>query len=241
MNARGRALAVGLVAALFTNWSSFIPNQPELLLAGHVSNHRHSIAQELSALVPYTAISTYRPESSFTVSLGTNCSQALFKAPVVYQPIWVIVSAAAPNWLEIGTGHQRGTSGYCRYRYWGMFVPGFGWFPLGSEILPGGSGGPTKQIFRKACGVDYCWEFWIGGSKKADVIYNYGGDYVQAGLETYDLAAVAPSHTYGSLQFRIDHTTWLPWSGKDHEFVAAPLCGRWDSATQWRAGENTTC
>jgi hypothetical protein len=208
--------------------------------AGHVANHRYSVAFENSSAVPYTAVSKYRPESTFTVSLGSNCTTQRFVQPVLYQPIWVVVNAS--TWLEVGTGHQRGSNGYCRYRYWGMGLQGFGWLPLGYEILPGSSGGPTKQIFRKLCAPDYCWEIWIGGSKKWNGIFNFGGDFVEAGLESYDTPAVAPAHTYGSLQYRIDHVTWLAWAGRDATQVNTPqMCGRWDSNTQWRAGENTTC
>lgn len=155
---------------------------------------------------------------------------------MVYQPLWVI--KAGNNWIELGTGHQRPASGYCRYYYWGWSIGNYsGWY---FENLPG-NGGPTKQIFRTTCGTDYCWEFWIGGSKKLTLLWNYGGEVVHTGLESHDSAAIAPSHTYSNLLYKVG-SAYISWSGRDCcSGVAPPMCGRWDSDTQWRAGQNTTC
>ena len=181
----------------------------------------------------------YRPESTFTVSLGADCTTP-YTGAVVYQPLWVVISVADDgSGLEVGTGHQRGSSGYCRYRYWGIQYQG-SWSSLGTEILPGGSGGPTKQIYRYSCAPDLCWDFWIGGSKKDTVIWNFTAAHIDAGLESYDAAAIAPAHNLDSLNYRVG-STYSPWAGQDLSDVDAMMCGRWLADNRWRAGENATC
>jgi hypothetical protein len=214
--------------------------------ATHLPNHQHSYGGDNTG-TNYTALSTYRTEGEFLLSLSSNCSAPYTGLPV-YQTMWLNFDNIGGNsgWIELGTGHQRGPSGYCRYRFWGTGINGVyhhrGWQTIASS----GSLPATRTILgipspNYCSSVTRCWEYRVGGAVLGTVKWNVTGSNVEAGYETYDSAALAYSHAYESLLYKVNDGGWTSWSGQDLASVGTYLCGLWVFDDKWRAGENTTC
>lgn len=61
----------------------------------------------------------------------------------------------------------------------------------------------------------------------------------EAGQSDYESTIVAPVHYYSTLSLRSGSSGWISWSGYDDDLVNNPLCGQWNSQTQWQAWRPT--
>lgn len=197
------------------------------------SFHKYSVAYETSAGTAYTAVQVVRSDGSFSISSGSSCTTH-FTTPVVYQTQWVVMTSDAQNWVEIGTGHQ--CDGF-RYWFWGTGQGGV-WYPLGTADNVG-TNTHTFTIRREA-GKD--WVYRVDGVHKMTLVWQITGLFDSVGLESYDGHAVAGSHTYRQLSRQINEGAWELWAGFDNKRVDGPeMCGGWNSASEWRAAENSSC
>jgi hypothetical protein len=204
--------------------------------ANHVSNHRYSIGFDLT-VATYNGVRLTRYDNN--IAAGGVCNSA-YVSPVVYQTQWVILDTTASDWVEIGTMHKTST---CKYWFWGYGFDGV-WNSLGTR----GNrqyGQRTFVISKSSYPADAAWAMSVGSETLGDVYFgNIPGDYVSAGLETYNIIPIIAAHNYSSLQFLGASGTgliWQNWAGMDYRQVDTRMCGRWLSGSSWRAGQNTTC
>jgi hypothetical protein len=220
-----RAVSVGAaVLALFALSTA---------MATAVTFHKYSVAYETSAHGAYTGVKVTRADGAFTMSSGSSCTTP-YTNPVAYQTQWVIMTSDYKNWVELGTGNQ--CNNY-RYWYWGYGYNG-AWYSQGTQGNVGTSS-HTFQIYRHNGNA---WEYYIDSTQKLTLFWSIIGYHDEAGLESYDANAKAPKHTYRSLSRTTNQGSWVLWAGFDSWTINGPeMCGGWDTASQWRAGEHTTC
>lgn len=204
--------------------------------------HEHSYAGDSSAGA-YTGLSTWREEGSFSLPTGGNNCTSPYSPYPVYQTMWLLFNGT--NWLELGTGHQRGPNGYCRYRFWGYGANGV-WHSVGTQILGSGTAPGTRTILgirppSSCSATSRCWEYRVGGAVLDRIKWTWTGAYVEAGLESWNAGAIAYSHSYESLLYKSNDGPWTSWSGFDFQYVGVSMCGHWDGANWWQASENSPC
>ena len=208
------------------------------------SANYYSFGGDNSVTVGYTGLSTYRSDGSFTMPAGgSTCGP--YTSPAVFQTMWININSPPTNWIELGTGHGRGTNGYCRYWFWGYGYQG-AWYSVGTQMLGSGSFPGTRTMLGKtpaACANVYiCYDWLIGGVLKGTLVWDVKGLYVTAGLEPTITTATAAAHDYQTLQFKANFGGWQPWAGRDLSVVNTPtMCGRWVADNRWRASENSPC
>lgn len=218
-----------------------------LLIASPASaqTHTYSTGYESSSGPSYTGLSTFRDDGEFLMSPGANCTTP-YVIPVIFQTQWIIVIDQSYRFfIELGTGHQNGPNGYCRFRYWG-YGDANGWHSLGTQLIGPGILPGTRTILGIAppsscSATSRCWEYRVGGVVLTRIKWTVQGTVVQAGLESVDSQATVYSHVYDTLQYKRNDGGWTAWAGRDAQLVNAPMCGLWTSSDDWRAGENTTC
>lgn len=196
------------------------------------SFHKYSIAYESSASGTYTAVKVTRTNPFFSISSGSSCTTPL-TSPVVYQTEWVIMTADATNWVEIGTDH--GCNGN-QWVYWGYAVNG-AWTLRGTLSVAASTNNHTYSIYRTG---GNSWKFYYDNLLVDTITWTKIGYQVSAGLESYDQGAVAALHSYTSLATEINQGPWQLWDGQDGSGVGYPeMCGAWTNAHEWGASENS--
>ena len=193
-----------------------------------------------AAFHSYSEVGETTGGSHFTGVGGTRLDQAmsgipddfascdtLFAGYPVYQTQWVILTADAKNWHELGTAHQ------CADRFRAWFA-GYGqngaWFPLWTAFQPANGVSHVFRIIRVSGTVT---QFWIDGVNKKSLTTSALGVTVRAGLESYASGATAPAYTISGLGYQKDTGAFSSFAGKDYSHVDLNMCGRWSSATAW--------
>lgn len=198
--------------------------------AGAQTGHSYSTGYESSSRGNYTGVSVYRYDRN--VAAGGTCN-ASYSGNVIYQTQWQLMTSDSRSWIELGTMHKTST---CKYWFWGYGVD-WTWYSMGTQ------GGVvyddhTFRIVRGANGTT--WSQIIDNTTMGNLTWGAAGNFVQAGLESYNTSPTVSAHGYYSLQYN-QGGPWYNWSGRDGSVVNSPMCGRWVSDTTWQAGQNTTC
>jgi hypothetical protein len=160
----------------------------------------------------------------------------------VYQPVWVLITSDAKNWVEGGTGHcNHQAFGFASdpYWYWGYGSSG-SWVWMGTRQATQGQSHKftvTREDTTSAC----YWRFYVDVTLIGS-IRNWcaSGAYVDAGLESYATGAGVPVHDVNVLRARTS-AGWVAWAGKDSSRVDPEMCGRWVDGDTWRAAQNNPC
>jgi hypothetical protein len=193
-------------------------------------SHTYSTAAEFSQGSVYTGLIVHRyDDTDWAVTYSAPCDQ-LEVAPIAYETEWVIMSGS--RWVEIGTGHRCDNF---RYWYWG-YRDSTGWHRLGYQT----GLTTTARDFRLQRRPPYYWDYWIDGTLIGFKYYAVPpvGYELQAGLESYDAFAIIPWHAYASLRYSVYDGSFVYWSGEDGHIRDTGMCGSWDYATAWLAGEH---
>lgn len=153
----------------------------------------------------------------------------------VYLQQWVYVNTTdGANAIELGAGHQCNnfTDYFYGYRYLGA------WFSLGTLEVQPSSAGHYFDIHRLA----NVWHLVIDGAERASVTWAAPGLLVLTGAGSSDTAAYVPNHWFSQLQLTFNEGPWYFWTSTQYSQVDTPsMCGHYNGATQWSAGENTIC
>jgi hypothetical protein len=198
--------------------------------------HLYSVAFDTSAGANYTGAGMTRADGEYSVVGNTNCTWAFHSPSVIYSPVWL--TSATGAWMEMGTGTGHQCGGY-RYWYAVQGISDTSWQALWTH--PFVTTATRTFDFHRLSGT---WYWYLDGTPEASFGSNLIGSYVSAGLETYDNANIAPERHDTSLRYELnDNLTDISWSGRDNNtnypgVPAAPMCGHWDSDTQWRFSEN---
>jgi len=226
------------IAGAMTDGYAVVGRTPTILPAAIPSTSHYSVAEEHSLGTSYSGLTATRSDGPFTISSGSNCSN-IYVTPVVYQTEWARFPSSSPlgsGWVEIGTAHR--CSNDTKYWYWGY---GYSvWYELGHS-------GPVSAVghaftLKRQGGSQ--WHMIVDYTDMGYVDYNGNvmtANVLQAGLETYDVNAVIPSHTYTSLRYTVNEGSWIYWAGFDGWSIDPGLCGGWNTASTWRAAENSSC
>lgn len=202
--------------------------------ATHDGFHQYSTASEHSFGYTYRGVRLHREDMNPGGLPADGCSSP-FSGHPVYQTQWVILNAAATSWIEGGTGHQ--CSANNRYRFWGYGYNGT-WYPSGTQSITETYVRRLRSLHSNASGQ---WSYVVGSTTLGSnfVTWNVTG-VVRAGLESYATNAAVGGHAYDTLQ-HLRSTTWTNWAGFDGTSVHSQMCGRWWTATEWRAAQNRAC
>jgi hypothetical protein len=151
----------------------------------------------------------------------------------VYQSVWVGLDNGAQDWEELGTGDACFGNDFI---YWGYGIGGV-WHQLGTASTPGGTATHEFKIARDLVGD---WNYYVDGVKKGSDHWDAGIKLI-TGLESYaDLTIGA--QVFSPLWYqKTAGGSWFTWTGKDATIVDANMCGRWNSASDWRAAEHAAC
>ena len=191
--------------------------------------HWYSVAHEWSSGNVYTGIQVFRTDNWFNLP-GSNCNTN-FDTPVIYETQWVVEQPNALTWVELGTGHK------CydyRFWFWGFGFDGT-WVPVGTQ---GGIPQGQAHTFKIERTGNVNWRYYIDGNEKGSLGFNMAGYRVSAGFETYESDALAAIHNYASIKRSIYEQPFQLISGFDGWQIDAPLCGKWWTASEWRASQN---
>lgn len=196
--------------------------------------HGYSVAVELSAGRDYSAVGSIRGEGA-VANLPLDGCIYHFTGHPVYDTEWILITADALNWVELGTGHQCGDT--FRYWFWGRGVNG-NWYPYGTNYAPDVGTTHTFTISR----IGLIWYWYIDGAIRHTMQWTATGVEVHAGLESYASNATMTYVTVHDLGYKHDGGPWLDWAGYDATIMAgSQMCGRWISQTAWRHSENQPC
>lgn len=189
--------------------------------------HQYSIADEHSAAGAYTG---FEGQTKFN-HYSTSC---------VFEPFWFHFTNNN-GWIEVGLEHGcNGNTGEHTYSY--ISETGWGSFFLDEVKVSADGNFHDFKIVRDGglfhVKVDDC----AVGALCLDVntVRTENGAALTTGLESYDGSAVISSHVHNGLM-RKASGVWADWSGFDGSSVDANMCGGWNSATSWRASENSSC
>lgn len=197
--------------------------------------HEYSTAGESSG-VGFTGVKVTRFDVSISGIPNDGCQSPYTGSPV-YQTQWVLMTADATKWVEIGTGHQCGDN----YRYtFAGYGNAAGWHPI-NEITAGGSANAhTFKVWRD--GGSYIF------SKDNDTIAgvtlsnNDEGPFVDMGLESYAANAHVDCNNNFELSFKKGNNSWNNWDGRDRRNVShSAMHGVWASDTTFRTSQNEYC
>jgi hypothetical protein len=206
------------------------------LSASAAGFHGYSQAFERTGGSGFTGLRNYRKDQAVSGLPSSGCSTP-FIAPV-YQTQWVILTADALNWMEIGTGHQCNDN--YRYWFWGYGDNG-AWFPVGTQAGIANGVFHTFEIQRAFDGTRWRFYFKVDGVTKGNVVGSDTGPEVRVGLESYFNNVTVAGYGNTQLKYQKNGGAFSSWAGRDALQVNAPLCGKWISDTSWWAGENVTC
>lgn len=193
--------------------------------------HQYSVASERSLGSTYRGVRLFREDMKPGGVPADGCTQPFTGHPV-YQTMWVIVSG---GWVEGGTGHQCEST--YRYRFWGYGWDGK-WHPQGTQNTSDAYVRRHHQLWRDGAGL---WSYKVDSTVLGNqfVSWNIEGT-VEAGLESYVTGAAIGSHAYDTLQY-YRGGSWTSWAGFDAWSVDSQMCGRWWTASEWRAAQNRDC
>jgi len=197
-----------------------------------------------SSARPYGAISVTRRDlaGSDISTSATGCgSNDWYTGNVVYQTQW-LQSDDASLWLEFGTGHQCDNTRI--YRYWGYGQSGV-WHSIAHNLIPG----DTVHLYRivEATDSPSVWWWRLDGNNTYGAYLSQFTHFANAvaGVESWAPNGYVKPHFNYDLAYQEDgRSTWVDWAGKDgHDDFSAnvAMCGFWDSATSWKAGETNSC
>jgi hypothetical protein len=198
--------------------------------------HSYSTGYETTGGSHFTGVGGTRLDEAISGLPDDFAScDTLFAGYPVYQTEWVGLTSDGKNWHELGTAHQCGD----RFRAW---YAGYGnngaWYPIWTHFTPTNG---VSHVFRIYKSASTTTQFWIDGVNKVSLTTSATGTYVHVGLESYASGATAPAFNISSLGYQKDTGAVTPFSGQDSKTVNANMCGKWVSATTWRAGENVSC
>ena len=194
-----------------------------------VTFHGYSIAVESTGGSGFSGVASTRPNKAVSGLPQTGCSQ-YFSGNPVYETEWVILTADALNWHELGTGHQCGDANH--FYYWGYGVNGV-WNAINTEPNATTSGTHIFRIYRVNSTRT---EFWIDGITKGSLTSSATGTSVHVGLESYYQTATVPGYANTALAYE-KNLSFSSWSGRDGTVVNSPLCGLWNSDTSRTVGQ----
>ncbi len=194
--------------------------------------HGYSIARETTGS-GFTGVHVYRVDQAVRGQPATGCSSPFTGNPV-YQTQWVIITADARNWRELGTGHQCNDT--YRYWFWGYGTNGT-WVPLGTKIGIANGQWHFFKIERVFEDTFNRYKFSVDHVIQGTMNSNQTGVRVEVGLESYAQAATVSGHNFTTLQYQQNNGGFVNWQGMDGSRVDPPLCGFWVAAISWRAGQ----
>jgi len=185
-----------------------------LSAANALAFHNYSVGTDNSWRTDntyYSGVSVQRYDSTFTLSPAGSCSTSTApgSGPVLYQTMWLPMDPSAQTWLEMGTGHKTCANG-TEFKWWYIWMSN-----------PNGFSGYlwTKQIFGSALhrffisnGTDGYWRWVIDYELEYQYYWPNLGFYAQAGLESYDSTASAPSHDYNGMVIQHNWSAWTAWT-----------------------------
>jgi hypothetical protein len=193
--------------------------------------HGYSVGRENTGGSGFTGLQVTRTTTAVTGLPNDGCTGHYTGTPV-YQTSWLIITADAQNWDEIGIGHQCNDTN--RYQFWGYGENG-SWFSLGTAATNNGVSHVYK-ISRSFTGSHY-YDFWsIDGVTKASLLSIQRGVRVEAGLESY-CQGCHTVYNNTSLKYQKNEGTFVSWAGRDSTSISGGMCGAWLSDTSWRSGE----
>lgn len=202
--------------------------------ATHDGFHQYSKADEHSLGYTYRGVRLYREDMNPGGVPSDGCSNPYSGHPV-YQTQWIVLNSSASSWVEGGTGHQ--CAGSYRYRFWGYGWNG-SWYPQGSQQTTETYVRRLRSLFRNNNGD---WSYVVGSTALGSNFVNWSVEGVAAaGLESYASGAAVGGHAYDTLQY-YRGGSWSNWAGFDGNSVGSQMCGRWWTATEWRAAQNRSC
>lgn len=212
--------AVALVAAAVVAG----PTSPPAHAAGF---HEYSRVRDDTAS-NYSGVKVYRQDLSLSVSV------------CVFQPIWMTDTSSRTNELGSAYGPSCGSTN--------QKIPNNTWYwgyqTSSTNFMLGGWRAMTPGQYHYFSIYYYAgyYYFYVDSTLMYDRSYNaFFNNYVQAGLESYDSAAVVHAFQDSSLQYTLGGGSWTNWSGEDWKDKPSPMCGSWVSSTDWQAGENVSC
>jgi hypothetical protein len=210
---------------------------PNLASAADI-NHRYSVGADYGYSFRYTGVLVVRQNVAITTTPGPSCNVP-YATPVAYETQWVVMNSTATDWVELGTGYQ--CNGF-KYYYWGYGSSG-NWFSYGTDTNVPTGVSRYMDIHRLSEGGVASWHYLIQGVERFKLGWAIAGYFVEAGLETYDSGAVAPSMLYDQLQETFDEGPWNWWTlNYRRQLVTdALMCGHFNSQTQWVGSENSPC
>lgn len=232
MQRNRRSLASGLAA--FGVVALVLTLGTPQALAGHwATSGRYSIVWEDSRPNQYFGVGVTRYDAIVNCG-GLGGAGDVFHP--VFQPQWVRFPGSG-NWAEFGTWHCRnGTTKW----YWGAGIAG-AWQYDGERTATAGQAHRFRLTLK--AGYPNCnWRVLVDTTEIGQTRpFCDEGARIDAGLESYNPNAVTTVDDSALQEQRTLNGAWFSWAGRDGQSVNAPMCGRWLSDTQWRAGENTTC
>jgi hypothetical protein len=182
----------------------------------------------------YSGVHVTRTDANFNTPGGSPGCNNYFLQPVVYQSMWLTISADDLSWEELGTAD--GCNNF-DYAYWGYGLNGQ-WHTVGVGPTPGGTGLHAFEISQDTSNY---YKYFIDGVYKGHDAWAVRGKKVWAGLESYADMVIA-SHDYSGLWYwTAPGTSAQWWSGHDSQQVYPNMCGRFVNDQDWKAGEKTTC
>ena len=198
-----------------------------------VTFHKYSIVYEFSHIDQYSGLRVDRADIA-VLQPSTGCGD-YFTGNAIYQTQWVLLTADADNWVELGTGHQCADTKdyhYCGYGENGMWHAQWIGAPIDN----------TSHTFTLARAAQSTWTCLIDGDLKSVILKDQVGYELSVGLESYAQSGVVTAYTSHSLNQRLVGGPWSDWAGRDAKNVDTPeMCGNWVSDISWKSGETVSC
>lgn len=192
--------------------------------------HEYSFDRDQGDPSFYTGGRVLRNDQDITGSVNSDCS-ATFTAPIVYQPIWVVMDAAGSSWVELGSAYKTCSQGsiYFWYGYWSQ--PGTYTGAVFTQTFGPALSSHTFSLNQTA---DDVWHFYV------DVTDFYNsrqwsswGNHVDGGLESYDASAHVSAETY-TLSTNISRYGWQYFgSCSSCPIVDPAMSGSLDPTQPW--------
>jgi hypothetical protein len=203
------------------------------LARGAFTGHEYSVVYEGTG-GSFVGIHVKRNDVNVSPPAGSNCTSYFGGGSnAVYQTQWALLTANALNWEELGTADQ--CSGF-DYMFWGYGLSGV-WHPLGEAATPGGAG---QHVFQILMSNGTNWNYSVDGTIIGSDTWTHAVE-VSAGLESYADMLIS-AQVYVELEYATAvGGGWHLWAGKDAQDVGPDMCGRWNTASDWRAAEHGTC
>lgn len=198
--------------------------------------HNYSLADDSSWYNPsantyYSGVSVQRYDTTFTLSPAGSCSTstAAGSGPAIYQTMWIWMDPNATTWLEMGTGHKTCADG-SEFKWWFAWMAnpnGFSGY-LWTQVITGA----TQHRFFITNSTDGYWRWYVDQTLVEAYYWPNLGARAQAGMESYDASAAAPSHSYNGMVTQHNWSSWAGWTPTTYTPSAAS-CKTLVPASQW--------